>query len=614
MKAAEPTIIPEEEYIRNLKRVKRDLQDMRFDQIFRDEGLAARLGWDRNIPPTFKNFIDLTLPEVNYRNEVQEVRALEGLENFLATYVSFNHILSDTILLKKRMQKAEIKQPADDVQLTQREKELINIISVYAGANSAKLGIEEFTKEDNSVKGTTDINFSLEKPEIIKQIAMKFCVGMYANKKEGRIKDAQGFIEDAEVVFNGMLNDAIESKKSYEDLIELYDIAELEIKLGEIMFAGFDYKGPAQQDFNVKLTIEQVIGNQEFKERGLSAVENVLSYDPNAKSNIMMPFPLFYLVTGTPGCGKTIGAMALAKRFLDLAKQYGKPAEFFVLNSAKFKSEYQNKSANELYKIFTQKIFVPDKLYFVYMPDVDTIFSSRKADGQRQEDNNILGVAFDLFDGTATPRTGHFIVMMDANYTDGMDPALLERFRKSTITCYGPQTEEDYDRLLMDVCLKKGLEKGYVKVSDQEREQIAKKLVEHKLSGRAVDSIALEIKDRANSFAKPEGWFGMTFEQQQEQIGGLYVHSDGQFIIERIDHYQNFTREQENKEFERNVQTLMERMNINEEAARRLVIKDDAAINKARDIAGGAAIESYTNQGISSAGTGSGRRWKFWKR
>ena len=337
MKSAQPTIIPEEEYQRNLSRVQRDFNSIRFDELLQDEGLVKAIGWNRQITPTFKNFMDMTLPSANYRNEIEEVRALEALEKLLATYLSFNGTLSNAILMRKRMEKAEKKEPTQNIELTQRDNEMINVLSLYAGVNAAKEYIGEFAKADNSVKGLAGVDFSLERANVVKQIAKQFCVGMYANRVEGRIKNAQDFLESAELMFNGVLNDTNEARKRYEDLVELYDINELEIRLRDMLFTGFNYHGREAPEFNVKLTLDKIIGNDEFKKRGMAAVENVLSFDANSKKNIMMPFPLFYLVTGTPGCGKTVGAMALAKKFLDMAKDCGKDAEFFVLNSAKFK-------------------------------------------------------------------------------------------------------------------------------------------------------------------------------------------------------------------------------------------------------------------------------------
>ena len=347
----------------------------------------------------------------------------------------------------------------------------------------------------------------------------------------------------------------LDMRDDYEDLIKYYNIDDLDLKIGDFRITGFTLSQFEEAKLHVEVPFDKIVGNSEMKRLGLEAIYNVMSMGPGETTNPLMPFMQYFIILGSSGCGKTVTIMALFEEAMKFAKENDLPAEIVVVMGSKFKSEYQNKSANEFRKIF-ERVWRPDKRKFVYMPDFDTMMPSRKAKDARQEDNQLVGEALNIIDGPETPRTGHFAVFADVNLVgddetssiDILDPAIYTRFFK--ISAKGAETVDDYKKLFIDVCLSDALKEGYVTMenikkgnpfwesygSEELNEWVTKELkankgtletgwllnyiaglcLDNKIAGRDVANISKEVASYGKYFDKLKipGYFRMSNEEK----------------------------------------------------------------------------------------------------
>ncbi len=358
-------------------------------------------------------------------------------------------------------------------------------------------------------------------------------------------------------------------------------LAQRKVIVGATRYEGFRARpiGDPVTDLKPVQTTD-IVGNQEFLQAGLRLARDVAAYDLARGKSPKQVNPVLFAL-GRPGCGKTITAHAIGNYFLDYCRQRDVPARFKVIRRTDWASAYQNASANELVRIFREEVYGFDGVCGVYWPDIDTAFASRDSGDLRSEEKNTLGAVFGIFDGTLIPKDGKWFMICDANFMQ-MDEATVSRIAQNPFQVKGPSVPEDYVKLLRDVLLRQQLQ--FIAADDAQWLDIGKACVDADLSGRAIESIAGNIRSIIQDFEYPDEYFRADFETRAKLVQSLSRRIGAATVRDLIAHYVQFQKDAEEKSarhrFEQEVDTMVRQLNAGREATAR------AAEAAARAIAG----------------------------
>jgi len=442
-----------------------------------------------------------------------------------------------------------------------KQKDVLTFVyATYVGAKIA----EEKTREPASKHQTEDgfeynpvVNLKLAKniDDSLTQIAEKLNSLIKFEQDDKRwVKDGTELAFYVNSYFTVLANSCARALKQFNGLMSETGLDEEDFEINEVRIKGMKVGDSIKtQDSAIDKDslpeLSEMIGNTELVKKGKASIDRMMSYDFEHGKNPVGDGSRVLFMIGTPGCGKTLGAKALARYALEIAEENNLPLEFSLLKTSDFATAFQYESANNLEKKFKEKIFKGDKYHLIYMPDIDTMFSARGAADTRQEDSRTLGVMLDVLDGTLTPGKGknYYLIICDANFTDSMDNALLSRLKKSTVNVKGPETEADYSELLLDIMLKDEIKSKYVKVTKKQRETIGKFCREVEYSGRNIESIASQIKDELNTFEKPKNWFKMSFKEKEDHKKNSGVKVTGTQVVNIVKDYEAGLRAHDDK-------------------------------------------------------------------
>jgi hypothetical protein len=302
-----------------------------------------------------------------------------------------------------------------------------------------------------------------------------------------------------------------------------------------------------------------IVGNQEVLDAGLDLARAVAGYDlARGENPRKLRNPVLFML-GAPGCGKTVTAHAIGNFFLDLCQRHEIPARFRIIRRTDWASHYQNRSANELLRIFKDEIFDFEGVAGCYWPDIDTAFAAREDPGIRAEEKAILGTLFGLLDGTVGPRNGKWFLIADANYLS-MDPAALSRLSQDPHYAKGPVSADDFVVMLRDKKL--GKVKEQLVLSDADWAAFGARCVDAKLSGRAVDNLAGKLLAEIEDVDVPEHFYSLSFDDKQKLLAEGRKRVDGPHIQALVDRYIAFEKEAEERalaeRFQRRVAEIRE--------------------------------------------------------
>jgi hypothetical protein len=309
---------------------------------------------------------------------------------------------------------------------------------------------------------------------------------------------------------------------------------------------GVEYQGlvrrAADDDEEPELldvTVDDVVGNRDFLDAGLKLARAVAAFDLAAGKNPRAVDNPVLFALGSPGCGKTVTAHAIGRRFLELCREAGLPGRFRVIRKTDWASHYQNKSAGDLLRIFKDEVFGFHGVCGAYWPDIDTAFQARSGPDVRAEEKANLGTLFGILDGTVGPRNGRWFLLCDANYMD-MDEALSSRLTQDPKLVKGPETPADYVQLLRDVKLKHWRDRL---PADAEWEPIGRRLKDGGLSGRAVAAIAGRIVAELQDVEEPPGFLKMTYDEKVAALRAAARPVSAPRILEHVETYVHFDRD-----------------------------------------------------------------------
>lgn len=289
---------------------------------------------------------------------------------------------------------------------------------------------------------------------------------------------------------------------------------------------------------------DDIVGNPELIKAGRRLARDVAGFDLKAGKNPKRLRNQVLFVLGTPGCGKTVTAHAIGRYFLDLCEKAGLPGRMRVIRRTDWASSYQNQSASRLLEIFKGEVFNAPGVCGVYWPDIDTAFAARGDSEIRQEEKSNLGTIFGILDGTIGPKNGRWFLICDANSLR-MDEATLSRLSQSPLTAKGPETPEDFVRLLKQVKLRG--KDAWLPLSEAEWLEVGRRCVKEGLSGRSADSIAGRVLSEIEDFDEPDDYFGKSFEEKQKIIEDLSRPIPAARLQEMIAQHCKFEREAQRK-------------------------------------------------------------------
>lgn len=317
---------------------------------------------------------------------------------------------------------------------------------------------------------------------------------------------------------------------------------EITVRGGKVRFSGWKASpaGSDEPDQLLPVTFDDIVGNTDFAAAGRRLARDIAGFDLKAGKNPKKVRNQILFVLGKPGCGKTVTAHAIGRYFLDLCAKSGIPAKMRVIRRTDWASSYQNQSARSLLDIFKSEVFDYDGVCGVYWPDIDTAFAARGDSDIRQEEKNILGTVFGILDGTIGPKNGKWFLVCDAN-TVHMDAATLSRISQNPITAAGPQSPEDFVRLLRDIKLKgKG---PWLPLTEEQWTGVGEKCVAEGLSGRAAEHLAGRVITCIEDFEEPEEYFGLPFDEKEKMISRLSRPVSFEKIMELLEAYCKFEKE-----------------------------------------------------------------------
>jgi hypothetical protein len=341
-------------------------------------------------------------------------------------------------------------------------------------------------------------------------------------------------------------------------------LREAGLSVNGAVYRGFERETalPVKEDAGLlPIRPDDIVGNRAVLDAGLALARAVAGFDLERNANPRLIRNPVLFVLGAPGCGKTVTAHAIGNYFLELCEQNEIPARFRIIRRTDWASHYQNKSANELLRIFRQEIFEFPGVAGVYWPDIDTAFAAREDPGIRAEEKAVLGTLFGLLDGTVGPKNGKWFLIADANFLT-MDEATLSRLSQDPHHAKGPQSAEDFVELLRDKKLGRVLD--HVLVNEEQWAEIGKRCQEAGLSGRAVDNIAGKMLGDMEDVEVPDSYFSLDFDAKVELLAERRRSFDYDQICQLIDRYIRFEREAderaERERFERRVREIREQL------------------------------------------------------
>ncbi len=500
-----------------------------------DKPITLKLTDKENLTITKTKIYDLikiaSESQIIERHTPTQIYCLESLETCLSTYLNYAETL--------------------ETGFKGQEQGFINAYSLFRGAVLARDQLRNScTAKYSDNPGKSEIILEKKPAEIIYDaVKIIFKVIENAYHKHNGIKD-ELLIQAFDLFYTQIINQCICMEPSYKELLKKTELDKPH-ELKGIVFNGFKARDNKQKKLALPdVTLEMIVGNEEFIKRGKRLVKNILSFSfdaPDGGTNPKMPFPQLLMVYGSPGTGKTITAYALLNHFASIAEKNKIPCLTKVIRKSDWTSSYQYASAKNLVNIFLE-IFNFDGLTGIYWPDFDTAFQARNSPDIRAEEKDNLSVLFGLLDGTIGPRNGKWFIILDANYLDpkNVDEASFSRILEDKVEVKGPETQEQYIKLLRDILLKNN--KQFLELKKEDWKNFGELCKKYELSGRAIEKIALQTSAHISEFEEPEGFFSMTHEEKMKIIKEKSQKASPEWIMSTVEDYYSFQKNRDENE------------------------------------------------------------------
>jgi SpoVK/Ycf46/Vps4 family AAA+-type ATPase len=266
---------------------------------------------------------------------------------------------------------------------------------------------------------------------------------------------------------------------------------------------------------------QDIVGNQESIELVETEIPCLMYYDPNEGRNPFGGFQQYLMFVGRSGTGKTMLARYAMTMASEIAERVKKPVSLVKLN---FEDKWQCGPLENIRNQLTQ-INDGNRIYIVFVDEIDTKIPSRTGDANQGYKNDIIG-EFLRFRGDGDYiNKGNYIVIATTNEPGEVDPAILRVFNVKKLP--GPLTATEKVKVLYNNLLP-GIKKGYVRVEQDEWEPIGKMLVEFDMMGGDIVNIANEAEQKYRKIASKLGddAFNLSASEIEKMVGDVITQGD----------------------------------------------------------------------------------------
>ncbi|MCE1246372.1 MAG: AAA family ATPase [Firmicutes bacterium] len=483
-----------------------------------------------------------------YGETVLNIRILENTETGLAVLMETAKQLTN-IIISDRQQGFGFSS-----ELSPQDVRFVNMFSLYAASveiiERCQNLSEQIIKVGNTFK-PEEINILVDsgKDELPKAIAgdfRKYVLFYRSHPHPDRKVNSSEKLLNCTIAYFKLMKNTIEAMvrdASFQPYREALENTKIDIL--DKSFEGFCYYQTGQEDSTglMPADVSEIIGNEDYVKSALKLARDVAGYDIDAGVNPKRINPILFAM-GNPGCGKTLTAHAIGNYFLNFTKEKGIRSRFVIIRRTDWASSYQNASAQNLIDIFKKNILGFKGVVGIYWPDIDTAFSARTESGLRNEEKNILGAVFGLFDGTILPKNGQWFMLCDANYLN-MDQATISRITQDPYFVKGPVKPEDFVKLFRDVKLVK--HRDFLNLTDEEWQKFGETCSKGNLSGRSMDNISRKAITCIEDFEFPEEYYQADLSRKRDIIKQYSKTLDYGQICDILNNYLEFEKDAEEK-------------------------------------------------------------------
>ncbi|HII30145.1 hypothetical protein AUJ69_02805 [Candidatus Woesearchaeota archaeon CG1_02_47_18] len=386
---------------------------------------------------------------------------------------------------------------------------LCDLLSLYGSTVEC---LRLLSQEPDGCEESLEFMISEDPAKNAEQIIVQYCAGITGMIKSGSLRSVKDLNNMTAFFANQLYNYAVSRKDDYAapDL-------RLSVRLNSMTFNWFSFK--AEEQPVITESFDDVIGADEAINALKHAIDLTMLFNPaDGMPNPAGEFANIFFLTGRPGCGKTKIMRAAACYAAFLAHRYERP---FV--HADIGCEVKNKYFGESERLMREgleKATCPETTGLITLDDIDLTFMPRTSLANHPTE---MGLGLELMrflSGVNSKRLGNWIMIAASNYPGLLDPALLSRLSEFRFFVNGPETNEDYTRLLR-IELREALSIGYASLTNQDLEVLGKISRNHNLSGRDVHLVCSKVMAMAKSFEIPEAVYRAGYEERQAGVARL---------------------------------------------------------------------------------------------
>lgn len=193
-----------------------------------------------------------------------------------------------------------------------------------------------------------------------------------------------------------------------------------------------------------------IVANTEAIRFAKSITGDVKHYNPFTKTNLLIPNkePLLICFYGDPGCGKSEIIKAMSKDLENyIISDPNLIYQELKLDPSDANKKFRGESEENVAAVFA-KMRNPKALSYFYVDDFDLVIDSR----DEMEHNNLgkgnLHLFMNYFSGSNKDYLGNTITAIATNEFEKLDRAVINRVGDNFIEVKGPETAEDFSKLI----------------------------------------------------------------------------------------------------------------------------------------------------------------------
>ena len=523
----------------------------------------------------------MEVDEINsYWLSTKETVILDSITEGLSTAMAFYDLMEAEILDHKLKN-------GDEKELSMEDKLFLNMYSFYAGSVKTIMDINKITEERPTVDGKWPAkkfaDYVMSPAELSGKIISEFydglVDGMHADNENFKINNDKKFIDFTYAYFMLLKNSLVEESKN-EKFKTLVDFVKgTDIQIDGIVVNGFDFNVDGiEKTIKSNITWDDIVGNDRLKRSLKKYAQNLFFYDPEKKINPvtkLSDLPRTALIFARPGTGKTMCLQATINYMQQLSEISGKKFGYVILDSSlkdKYLGEYVKKMKAEL-----EKAADPGRISLIIIEDIDAVIASRNDDSTCAAEKDGLAFLMNWVEGINTEYFGNYIVLSTTNHGEEIDLALRQRLGQVEIPAPGPETLDDYIKI-MNKQLNKGISKGYVNITpyqnnkkdDIKWQELGEILKSQNFSGRDCRNVAVSLTEKATDIDISKEMYNLSQEKLEQELVKKYKKINYDDIKSAIKEYIEVKKEQLKVDKDSKIRRRADEMHIQNQAIKLL--------------------------------------------